>query len=165
MPTLRPGCQVVPRWRAMILPGMTCPPNHDRYAMNRLLFCEPWPVSNLTVSLDQFLDGIISLFITLQFLTDALHLLSLLPLAAVFFAGAFLASGLARGFAAGFAVFLATAFLAGAFFFAVFFGASASSPSAGAAATGFSFFGRGPTVGCLLSVRISVTRSTVISSR
>src|ERR1700751_1702443 len=31
--------------------------------MNRLLFCEPWPVSNFTVSLDQFLDGIISLFI------------------------------------------------------------------------------------------------------
>src|ERR1700730_15566300 len=34
--------------------------------MNRLLFCEPWPVSNYSVSLDQFLDGIISLFITLQ---------------------------------------------------------------------------------------------------
>src|SRR5262245_19478997 len=28
MPTLRPGCQVVPRWRAMMLPGITCsPPN------------------------------------------------------------------------------------------------------------------------------------------
>src|SRR5229473_4544302 len=120
-------------------------------------------LQNLIVSLDQFLDGIISLFITLHFLANALHFLSLLPLAAVFLAGAFfLVSGLARGFAA---AFLATAFLAGAFFFAVFFGASASSPSAGAAATGFSFFGRGPTVGCLLSVRISVTRSTVISSR
>src|SRR5258708_10677408 len=105
--------------------------------MNRLLFCEPWPVSNLAVSLDQFLDGIISLFITLHFLTDAHHFLSLLPLAAVFFAGAFLASGLARGFAAGFAG-LAAAFLAGAFFFAAF-GAS-SSPSAGTAATGFSRF-------------------------
>src|SRR5437879_12539642 len=101
--------------------------------MNRLLFCEPWPVSNLTVSLDQFLDGIISLFITLQFSIDALHfLLSLLPLAAAFFAGAFLASGLARGFA----VFLAAAFLAGAFFLAAF-GAS-SSPSTGTAAPGFS---------------------------
>src|ERR1035437_7096565 len=119
--------------------------------MNRLLFCEPLPVSNLTVFLDQFLDGIISLFVTL-------HFLSLLPLAAVFFAGAFLASGLARGFAAAFA-----GFLAGAFFFADF-GAS-SSPSTGAAATGFSRFGRGPTVGLLLSVRISVMRSTVISSR
>src|SRR6266404_5629985 len=125
------------------------------------------PSPNLFVSLDQFLDGIISLFITLQFSSNALHFLSLLAfvLAAAFFAGAFLASGLARGFAAAFAAGLAAAFLAGAFFFAVFFGASASSPSAGAAATGFSFFGRGPTVGCLLSVRISVTRSTVISSR
>src|SRR6202171_5748298 len=118
--------------------------------MNRLLFCEPWPVSNLTVSLDQFLDGIISLFITL-------HFLSLLPFAADFFAGAFLASGLARGFAA---AFLATAFLAGGFFFTVFFGASSLS-SAGAAATGFSFFGRGPIVGLLSLVRISVMRSTV----
>src|SRR6202022_2340888 len=121
--------------------------------MNRLLFCEPWPVSNLTVSLDQFLDGIISLFITL-------HFLSLLPLAAVFFAGAFLASGLARGFAA---AFFATAFLAGAFFFAAF-GAS-SSPSTGAATGGFSRFGRGPIVGLLSLVRISVMRSTGISSR
>src|SRR5258708_36840205 len=110
--------------------------------MNRLLFCEPWPVSNLIVSLDQFLDGIISLFITLQFLTDALHFLSLLPLAAVFFAGAFfLASGLARGFAA---AFLATAFLAGAFFLSVFFGPSASSPSAGPVPAGFFLFAPGP---------------------
>src|SRR5258707_5949478 len=110
--------------------------------MNRLLFCEPWPVSDLSVSLDQFLDGIISLFITLQFLVDALHFLSLLPLAAVFLAGAFfLVSGLARGFAA---AFLATAFLAGAFFFAVFFRASASSPSACAAAAGRSLFRRRP---------------------
>src|SRR5260370_17991591 len=101
--------------------------------MNRLLFCEPWPVSNLTVFLDQFLDGIISLFITLQFLTDALHFFSPLPLAAAFFAAAFLASGLARGFAA---AFLATAFLGAAFFFAVVFGAS-SSPSTGAVTTGF----------------------------
>src|ERR1019366_3299738 len=124
--------------------------------MNRLLFCEPLPVSNLTVSLDQFLDGIISLFITL-------HFLSLLPLAAGFFAGAFLAAGLARGLVAAFAVFLAAAFLAGAFFFAAF-GAS-SSPSAGAATTGFSRFGRGPIVGLLSLVRISVIRSTVISSR
>src|SRR2546430_13260206 len=126
------------------------------------------PSPNLFVSLDQFLDGIISLFITLQFLSNALHFFSVLPFAAAFFAGAFLASGflasgLARGFAAAFAVVLAAGFLAGAFFFAVFFGASASSP--GAAATGFSFFRRGPTVGCLLSVRISVTRSTAISSR
>src|SRR6266481_2271722 len=120
------------------------------------------PSPNLFVSLDQFLDGIISLFITLQFLWNAFHFFSVLPLAAAFFAGGFLASGLARGFGAAFAGVLAAGFLAGAFFFAVFFGASASSPSA--AATGFSFFGRGPTVGCLLSVRISVTRSTVISS-
>src|SRR6266702_792525 len=110
------------------------------------------PSPNLFVSLDQFLDGIISLFITLQFLSNALHFFSVLPFAAAFFAGAFLtsgflASGLARGFAAAFAVVLAAGFLAGAFFFAVF------------------FFGRGPTVVCLLSVRISVTRSTVISSR
>src|ERR1700687_2533218 len=113
--------------------------------MNRLLFCEPWPVSNLTVSLDQFLDGIISLFITL-------HFLSLLPFAAVFFAAAFLASGLARGFAAGFAVFLAAAFL-GSGFFLVVCGAS-SSPSTGAATAGFSRFGRGPIVGLLSLVRI-----------
>src|SRR4030088_1732398 len=26
MPTLRPGCQVVPRWRAMMWPGLTCSP-------------------------------------------------------------------------------------------------------------------------------------------
>src|SRR5580704_18143216 len=107
----------------------------------------------LFVSLDQFLDGIISLYV-------ALHFLSLLPLA-----GAFLASGLARGFAAAFAgAFLATGFLAGAFFFAVF-GASSPSSSTGAVTTGFSFFGRGPTVGLLSLVRISVMRSTVISSR
>src|SRR5262245_22204852 len=33
--------------------------------MNRLLFCEPWPVSKLTVFLSQFIEGIISLFVTL----------------------------------------------------------------------------------------------------
>src|SRR5882724_12141796 len=101
------------------------------------------PSPNLFVSLDQFLDGIISLFITFQFLSNAFHFFPVLPFAAAFFAGAFLASalasGLARDFAAAFAVVLAAGFLAGAFFFAVFFGASASSPSAGAAATGFSF--------------------------
>src|SRR5258708_18641658 len=114
--------------------------------MNRLLFCEPWPVSNLAVSLDQFLDGIISLFITLHFLTDAHHFLSVLPFAAAFFAGAFLASGLARGFAAAFAGFLAAAFLADAFFFAVFFGASASSPSAGGPPTRLFLFRPRPTL-------------------
>src|SRR5262245_21629261 len=31
--------------------------------MNRLLFCEPWLVSNSKNLLDQFLDGIISLFV------------------------------------------------------------------------------------------------------
>src|SRR5258706_7382267 len=126
--------------------------------MNRLLFCEPWTVSNLTASLDQFLDGIISLFITFQFLTDALHFLSLLPSAAAFFARAFLGSGLARDFAAGFAVFLAVAF-----FFAAF-GAS-SSPSTGIAATGFSRFGRGPIDGVVSLVTISVMRSIVNLSR
>src|ERR1043166_7861358 len=35
--------------------------------MNRLLFCEPWPVSSFHYLLDQFLDGIISLFITPAF--------------------------------------------------------------------------------------------------
>src|SRR6516162_5883636 len=35
--------------------------------MIRLLFCEPWPVSNLHVVLSQFLEGIISLFITRLF--------------------------------------------------------------------------------------------------
>src|ERR1017187_3677242 len=128
--------------------------------MNRLLFCEPLPVSNFAVSLDQFLDGIISLFVTLQILLRRAHFLSLLPLAAGFFAGAFLASGLARGLAA---AFLVTAFLGAAFFFTAC-GAS-SSPSAGAATTGFSRFGRGPMVGLLSLVRISVMRSTVISSR
>src|SRR5207302_2772808 len=113
------------------------------------------PSPNSSVSLDQFLEGIISLFIT-RF--GALHFLSLLPLAAVFFAAGFLVSALARGFAAA----LATAFLAGAFFFATF-GAS-SSASAGVATT-FSFFGRGPMEGLALSARISVMRSTVISSR
>src|ERR1700727_1517811 len=115
-----------------------------------------------SVSLDQFLDGIISLFITLQFSTAANHFfLSLLPLAAAFLAGAFLASGLARGFAA---AFFATGFFAGAFFFATF-GASSSPSSPGPATTGFSRFGRGPMVGLLSLVRISVMRSTVISSR
>src|SRR6266702_1696625 len=97
------------------------------------------PSPNLFVSLDQFLDGIISLFITLQFLWNTFHFFSVLPLAADFFACGFLA----RGFGAAFAGVLAAGFLAGAFFFAVFFGASASSPSAGTAATGLSFFGRG----------------------
>src|ERR1700722_13596194 len=113
----------------------------------------------LPLSLDQFLEGIISIFITLQILTARAHFLLLF--AAGFFAAAFLASGLARGLAAGFAAFLATGFLAGAFFFT---GAS-SSPSAGAATTGFSRFGRGPIEGLLSLVRISVMRSTVISSR
>ena len=53
--------------------------------------------------------------------------------------------------------------VAGAFFFAAL-GAS-SSPSTGAATGGFSRFGRGPIVGLLSLVRISVMRSTVISSR
>src|SRR4029077_4637740 len=75
------------------------------------------------------------------------HFLSLLPFAAAFLAGAFLAAG------------FAAAFLAGAFFLAAF---GASSPSG---ATTFSLFGRGPIEGLPLSVRISVTRSTVISSR
>src|SRR5215204_6338116 len=96
--------------------------------------------------LDQFLDGIISLFVTLQFLIAAHHFLSVLPfLAAAFFAGAFLAAGFA-------AAFLATVFLAGAFFLAAF-GAS-SSPSTGAGATTFTRFGRGPMEGFALSVRI-----------
>src|SRR5437667_350504 len=84
-----------------------------------------------------------------------------LLLLALFLAAAFLASGLARGFAA--AAFLATALFGAAFFLAAF-GAS-SSPSAGVVTTGFSRFGRGPTVGLLLSVRISVMRSPVDSSR
>src|SRR5258708_7704078 len=112
--------------------------------MNRLLFCEPWPVSNFSArTLDQFLDGIIPIYFrfscSLQILSRSDHFLSLLPFAAGFFAAAGLARGLAAAFAAG-------AFLAGAFFFAAF-GAS-SSPSAGAATT-FSRFGRGPMVGLL----------------
>src|ERR1700754_2864051 len=110
----------------------------------------------LPLSLDQFLDGIISLFVAPQFVIEADHFLSLLPFAAAFFAGAFLAAGFA-------AAFFATAFLAGAFFLAAF-GASSSPSSDGAGAT-FSFFGRGPMVGVALSVKISVMRSTVISSR
>src|SRR5271154_4786129 len=97
----------------------------------------------LPLSLDQFLEGIISLFVTLQILTGRVHFLPVF--APGFFAAAFLASGLARGFAAGFAVFLAAGFFAGAFFFT---GAS-SSPSVGAAITGFSRFGRGPIEGLL----------------
>src|SRR6266852_3385221 len=93
------------------------------------------------VSLDQFLDGIISLFVTHQILMRNDHFL-----AAAFLAGAFLAAG------------FAAAFLAGAFFLAAF---GASSPSSVGAATIFSFFGRGPIEGLALSVRISVTRSTV----
>src|SRR2546429_1548580 len=100
--------------------------------MNRLLFCEPWLVSNYRYLLDQFLDGIISLFITLQFLIEAYHFLSVLPFAAAFLAAGFFSAFLAAGFAA--------AFLAGAFFFTAF-GASSSSPSTGARIT-FSRFGR-----------------------
>src|ERR1700712_1935054 len=99
--------------------------------MNRLPFCEPWLVSNCRYVLDQFLDGIISLFVTHQILPQCNHFLSLLPLAAAFFAGAFLAAGFA-------AAFLATGFLAGAFFLAAF-GASPSPSSVGAGAT-FSLF-------------------------
>jgi hypothetical protein len=33
--------------------------------MNRLLFCEPWPVSNSIRSLDQFFDEFISTDVTL----------------------------------------------------------------------------------------------------
>src|SRR2546421_76093 len=58
--------------------------------MNRLLFCEPWPVSNYRYLLDQFLDGIISLFITLQFLIEAYHFFSVLPFAAAFLRRRFL---------------------------------------------------------------------------
>src|SRR5262249_23494353 len=112
--------------------------------MNRLLSCEPWPVSKLTVLLSQFLEGII-------------HFLSLF--AAGFFAAGFFVSALARGFAAGFAAALAAGFLAAAFFF------GASSPSSLGAGATLSFFGRGPMVGLALSARISVMRSTVSSSR
>src|SRR4051812_2004128 len=103
----------------------------------------PSPTS--PVSLDQFLDGIISLFVTHQILLRDDHFLT-----AAFLAGAF--------FAAGFAA----AFLAGAFFLVAF---GASSPSSAGAATTFSLFGRGPIEGLALSVRISVMRSTVSSSR
>src|SRR2546430_15345029 len=94
------------------------------------------PSPNLFVSLDQFLDGIISLFITLQFLSNAFHFFSVLPFAAAFFAGAFiasgfLASGFARCFAAAFAVALAAGLLPGALFFAAFFDAFASFPPLG----------------------------------
>src|SRR5947207_3230526 len=99
----------------------------------------PSPTSPL--SLDQFLDGIISLFVTHQILRRDDHFL-----AAAFLAGAFFAA----------------AFLAGAFFLAAF---GASSSSSAGAATIFSFFGRGPIEGLALSVRISVMRSTVSSSR
>src|SRR5438046_10524128 len=126
--------------------------------MNRLLFCEPWLVSNYRYLLDQFLDGIISLFITLQFLIEAYHFLSVLPFAAAFLAAGFFSAFLAAGFAA---AFLATVFLAGAFFLTAF---GASSPSTGVGIT-FPRFGRGPMEGLALSVRISVMRSTVISSR
>ena len=54
--------------------------------------------------------------------------------------------------------------VAGAFFLAAF-GASSSPSSGVATTTGFSRFGRGPMVGLLSLVRISVMRSTVISSR
>src|SRR5260370_28827906 len=123
------------------------------------------PSPNLFVSLDQFLDGIISLFITLQFLSNAFHFFSVLPFAAGFFAGVFLVSGLARGFAAAFAGVLAAGFLAGAFFFAVFFGVSASSPSAGAAPRGFFFFWPGATLWGLFLGRGSVSPGARISSR
>src|ERR1700746_3663773 len=109
--------------------------------MNRLLSCEPWPVSKLKGLLRQFLEGII-------------HFLSLF--AAAFLGAGFFVSALARGFAAA----LATGFFAAAFFFGA--SPSASSPAAGAT---FSFFGRGPMVGLALSARISVMRSTVSSSR
>src|SRR5215213_11992710 len=102
----------------------------------------------LRLWLDQFLDGIISRFVTLQLFVEAHHFSSLLPFAAGFLAGAF--------FAAGFAA----AFLTGAFLAA--FGSS--SPST-AGATIFPRFGRGPIEGLALSVRTSVMRSTVISSR
>src|SRR5271167_1744710 len=96
--------------------------------------------------------------------SEAFHFLPLLPFVAAFLAGAFFASPLvsvlARGFAA---AFLATAFLGAAFFFAAFGASSASSE--GFAGIGFSRFGRGPTVGLLSLVRISVIRNTVISSR
>src|SRR5256886_16996797 len=82
--------------------------------MNRLLFCEPWPVSNYRYLLDQFLDGIISLFITLQFLIETHHFLSVLPFAAVFFAARFFSPFFAAGFPAS---FFASAFFAGALFF------------------------------------------------
>src|SRR5262245_10364726 len=114
--------------------------------MNRLLFCEPWPVSKLTVLLSQFLEGIISLFVTL-FWSPSYPLRGPYVFAAAFFAGA-LARGLAAAFAAG--------------FLAAFGASSPSSLSAGAT---FSFFGRGPIEGLALSARISVIRSTVISSR
>src|SRR6516162_7714883 len=107
----------------------------------------------LTDLLSQFLEGIISLFVT-HSLTR--HFLSLLPsvlalLAAGFFAAGFFAAA-ARG--------LAAAFLAGAFL-AVLGASSSSSLAAGAT---FSFFGRGPIEGWALSARISVMRRTVSSS-
>src|SRR5690348_732117 len=133
--------------------------------MNRLLFCEPSPVSEFKYSIDRFLEGISSLFCRVLWRSRrALHFLPVLPFVAAFLAGAFLVSlllpVLARGFVA--------AFLAAGFFAAVFFfvGCGASSSAvAGAAATTFSRLARGPMLGLLSLVRISVTRNTVISSR
>src|SRR5260221_11122633 len=102
----------------------------------------PSPTSPL--SLDQFLDGIISLFVTHQILLRDDHFL-----AAAFLTGAF--------FAAGFA-----AFLAGALFLAAF---GASSSSSRGPATTFSFFAPGPCEGLAFSGRFPVVLTTWKSSR
>src|SRR5262249_22706921 len=95
----------------------------------------------LNSSLIQFLEGIISLF-----LSRMLTLYFLLPLAS--FAVGFFVFAFARCFAAG----LTVAALVAAFFAAAFFAAARLSSSASSAGLAtFSFFGRGPIEGFALS--------------
>src|SRR5215472_7583307 len=101
----------------------------------------------LTDLLSQFLEGIISLFVT-HSLTR--HFLSLLPSVLALLAAGFFAAGFFVAAARGLAAALAAGFLAGAFL-AVLGASSSSSLAAGAT---FSFFGRGPIEGWALSARI-----------
>src|SRR5665213_3565498 len=78
MPTLRPGCQVVPRWRQMMLPAIAAsPPDffspRRRPALSRPLREDPpaflcaieLALSNSDYLLHRFREGIISLFLAL----------------------------------------------------------------------------------------------------
>src|SRR5512137_264084 len=98
MPTPSPGCHLVPRWRTMILPGMTlCPPD---FLTPRCRPAESRPLRDEPPAFLCAMGKVLYVFLSLAagFLSAAFAA----GLAAGFFAGAaFFAKGFFAGFALG----------------------------------------------------------------